>query len=52
MGNAINKSDPERCPHTGAKEVSCITVRDKKGKYFIKFSVADRLSLDKGPFNG
>jgi hypothetical protein len=27
-------------------------VRDKKGKYFIKFSVTDRLSLNKGPFNG
>jgi len=37
---------------TGANESLCITVKDFKGNYFIKFSDMDRLSLDKGPFNG
>jgi hypothetical protein len=37
---------------TGAKKVLCVSIRKIKGKYFIRFSDTDCLSLDKGPFNG
>jgi len=37
---------------SGAKKVLYGSIRKIKGKYFIKFSDTDRLSLDKGPFNG